>query len=278
MIDEKRRLAAIIFTDIVGYSALSQRDEALALRLLDRHNSLVRSALKRHGGREVKSMGDGFLLEFPSALVAVRFAVEVQDEFRKYNLSAAVGEDLMIRIGVHVGDVESHEGDLFGDTVNIASRIVGLAESGGICVSNQVYDQVRNKIQSTLVRMSRQRLKNIEQEIDLFRVVLPWELSVTPVSSSINRIAVLPFSNISPDPSDSYFADGLTEELISVLSEIRGLRVIARTSVDQYRNSDKSVKQIGNELNVAHLLGGSVRKVGSRIRITAHLMDVESQE
>ncbi len=278
MIDEQRRLTAIIFTDIVGYSALSQRDEALALRLLDRHDSLVRSALKRHGGRIVKNMGDGFLLEFSSALEAVRFAVEVQVDLRKYNLSAGIGEDLMIRIGVHVGDVEDHAGDLFGDTVNIASRIVGFADGGGICVSNQVYDQVRNKIQYSFVRMPRRHLKNIEQEIDLYRLVLPWEMSVTPVTSSINRIAVLPFSNISPDPSDSYFADGLTEELISVLSEIRGLRVIARTSVDHYRSSDKSVKQIGNELNVAHLLGGSVRKVGGRIRITAHLIDVESQE
>ena len=278
MIDEQRRLAAIIFTDIVGYSALSQRDESLALRLLDIHNSLVRSTLKRHRGREVKNMGDGFMLEFPSALEAVRFAVDVQDEFRKYNLSAAIGEGLMIRIGVHVGDVESQGGDLFGDTVNIASRIAGFAEGGGICVSNQIYDQVRNKIQYSLVRMPRRQLKNIEQEVDLYRLVLPWETAVKQASNSINRIAVLPFSNISPDPGDSYFADGLTEELISVLSEIRGLRVIARTSVDHYKSADKDVKQIGNELDVAHLLGGSVRKVGGRIRITAHLIDVESQE
>ena len=278
MNDEQRRLAAIIFTDIVGYSALSQRDEALALRLLDNHNSIVKSVLNRHGGREVKNLGDGFLLEFHSALEAVRFAVELQGEFRKHNLSAAIGENIMVRIGVHVGDVESNNGDLFGDAVNIASRIVGLAEGGGICVSSHVYDQIRNKIQYSLVRMSRQRLKSIEQEIDLYRDVLPWVVSVMTTSSSTNRIAVLPFSNISPDPSDSYFADGLTEELISVLSEIRGLRVIARTSVDHYRNADKNVKQIGNELSVAHLLGGSVRKVGGRIRITAHLIDVESQE
>ena len=273
-----RRLAAIVFTDIVGYSALSQRDEALAISLLDAHNSLMRAVVNRHGGREVKTIGDSFLIEFPSALEAVRFAVEAQDELRK---SGPEGdrEGVTVRIGIHVGDVVDRAGDLFGDAVNIASRIVRVAEGGEICLSGHVHDQVVNKIPYKLERMPRQPLKNIELEMDIYKVVLPWESGPATAAAGVaNRIAVLPFTNISPDPNDSYFADGLTEELTTALSEVRGLRVIARTSANRYRDATKSVEQIGRELGVSHVLEGSVRKAGNRVKVTAHLVDSRSQE
>ena len=280
MQQEDRRLAAIVFTDMVGYSALSQRDEASALMALDEHNLVIRRTLDRHSGREVKTIGDAFLIEFPSALEAVLFSVDAQDELRRVG-GRGPGREVSVRIGVHVGDVIHRGGDVFGDAVNIASRLVGAAEAGGVCVSGNVRDQVVNKMSYRLERLPPRPLKNIEQEVDLYRVVLPWEPlprgHVAPESSA-NRIAVLPFTNISPDPEDEYFADGLTEELISALSEVRGLRVIARTSVNHYRGSTKGVDEVGRELKVSHLLEGSVRKAGNRIRVTAHLVETRSQE
>jgi adenylate cyclase len=275
---ENRRLAAIVFTDIVGFSSLSQRDEAGALRLLDSHNSAVRRVLSRNGGREIKTIGDSFLLEFQSALQAVKFAAEAQEELAN---PASWGGDspVAVKIGIHVGDVIERGGDVIGDAVNIASRIVGVAEGGEICVSGHVRDQVLNKVPYEFERLPRQQLKNIDLEVDLYRVVTPTSGQQevrTPQDGT--RIAVLPFSNISPDPGDSYFAEGLTEELIAALSEVRGLRVIARTSVGHYRGTSKGVDQIGRELKVSHVLEGSVRKAGNRIRITASLVDTRSQE
>jgi len=275
---EQRRLAAIVFTDIVGYSSVSQRDEALAMRLLDANNSIVRSAVESHGGREIKTIGDAFLLEFPSALQAVLFAVDAQERFDEFNRAAPAGETVSVRIGVHLGDVISRNGDLFGDAVNIASRVVEVAEGGGVCVTGTVHDQVRNRVTVDMAKLPPQRLKNIESEIDLYRVVLPWKGTEPASPSPASRIAVLPFANISPDPKDGYFADGLTEELITTLSEVHELRVIARTSVDRYRDGTKSAKQIGTELGVSHLLEGSVRMAGNRVKIAAHLVDAQSQE
>jgi TolB-like protein/Flp pilus assembly protein TadD len=272
-------MAAIVFTDVVGYSKTFQHDEALALRLLDQQSATVRAASMRHGGREVKTIGDGFLLEFPSAMEAVGFAVDVQEELRRFNSAARPGENVSVRIGIHAGDVISRDGDLIGDVVNITSRIVQVAPGGGICISSHVYDQVKNRARYTMEKLPPVRLKNIDLEMSLYRVVLPWEWAAgATILSTANRIAVLPFVNISPDPNDSYFADGLTEELISALSEVGGLRVIARTSVDHYRNTPKNAKQIGSELGVSYLLEGSVRKTENRIRIVAHLVDTESQE
>jgi len=279
MTQEQRRLAAIVFTDIVGYSTFSEQNEALAMRLLDTHNSLVRGVMERHSGREVKTIGDSFLLEFPSALEAVRFAIDAQDEFRKSAQEGPSGEAVSVRIGVHVGDVINRDGDLFGDAVNIASRIVEVAQGGQVCISGNVYDQVRNKVGVGMERLPSQKLRGIESKVDLYLLVPRAETSVeAPAPSSANRIAVLPFANISPDPNDGYFAEGLTEELISQLSGVQGVRVIARTSVERYKAAPKNAKQIGAELKVSHLLEGSVRKAGNRIRVTAHLVDTESQE
>ena len=280
MSDNLRRLAAIVFTDIAGYTTLTQRNESLALVLLEQHQSLVRSFLRRHGGREVKSLGDGFLLEFESALEAILFSTEIQEAFRERNETSPT-EQIFMRIGIHVGDVILQNNDIYGDAVNIASRIVQFSDPGGVCISEQVHVQVRNKVRQQFAKLPRQKLKNVELNSDLYRVIFPWqaaEAADSLPSDNKNRIAVLPFTNISPDPSDSYFSDGLTEELITALSEIQGLRVIARTSVNKFRGGVKDAFQIGEELQVAFILEGSVRKSGNKVRVATQLIDVATQE
>ncbi len=172
-----RRLAAIMFTDIVGYTALSQRDESLSLRLLAKHREIVRPVFTRYGGHEIKTMGDAFLIEFDSALDATECAVEMQKVLRKYNERAS--RKLLVRIGVHVGDVVHQDGDVYGDAVNIASRIEPLAAGGEICISEQVYDQVRNKMSYPLMKLESQNLKNVAFPIDVYKVVLPWNDGAT---------------------------------------------------------------------------------------------------
>jgi class 3 adenylate cyclase/KaiC/GvpD/RAD55 family RecA-like ATPase len=173
--EPERRLAAIMFTDMVGYSALTQADEPRALRLLEVHRSLLRPIVLKHGGSVVKMVGDGTLVEFASALAAVLCAVDLQSAFRDHNQKAGGEDSVALRIGIHLGDVVHREDDVYGDAVNVASRIEPLAEPGGICVSEQVFGQVRNKIQSRMVKLPPQKLKNIEVPFDIFRVVLPWE-------------------------------------------------------------------------------------------------------
>jgi adenylate cyclase len=276
-----RRLAAIMFTDMVGYSALAQADEATALGVLDRHNRLLRPIFPRFRGREVKTVGDAFLVDFDSALDATECAIEIQRTLHDYNESAPDHWKIWIRVGLHVGDVVQSQGDVLGDAVNIASRIAPLADPGGICLTQQVYDQVQNKIELPLVKLPPHQLKHIRLAVGVYKVVQPWQpqpetmLAVEPVSG--HHIAVLPLANISPDPTDEYFAEGLTEELISVLSQVRGLSVIARTSIDQYRTAPKSIAQVGAELGVDTVLEGSVRKAGNRIRITLQLVNVATQ-
>jgi adenylate cyclase len=277
----RRRLAAIMFTDMVGYSALAQVDEASALAVLDRHNQLLRPIFSKYGGREIKTVGDAFLVEFESALDAVRCALQLQRSLRDYNAASADEGKVRIRIGIHVGDVVEIDGDLLGDAVNIASRIEALADPEGISVTQQVYDQVQNKIATRFVKLPSVSLKNIRLPMSVYRVVLPWssERVDGPHSRGIGglNLAVLPLANISPDPNDEYFADGLTEELISQLSQVRDLTVIARTSVLPYKLAPKSIAQVGSELGVDTILEGSVRKAGSRMRITLQLIDVDSQ-
>ena len=274
----KRRLAAVVFTDLVGYTSLTQSDEAAALRLLDVQQRLLRPLLESHHGRQVKAMGDGLLLEFGNALDAVEFCVGVQRAAHA-RAAEAEGAPVRMRIGIHLGDVQRKGSDILGDTVNVASRVEPLAEPGGICLTAQVYDQVHLRVPYQLESLGPKTVKGVREPIVIYRVALPWILGqVAPSAPAPPRLAVLPFANISPDPNDEYFADGLTEELISVLSRIQGLRVIARTSVGQYKGTHKPIGQIGTELGVRSVLEGSVRKSGNQLRITVQLIDVPTQE
>jgi len=266
-----------MFTDVVGSTASAQANEAEALKLRDEQAGLVRPLFAAHHGREIKSMGDGFLSEFDSALHAVQCAIDIQQHLHERNSQTGV-TPIQLRIGIHLGDVEQRETDIFGDAVNIASRVEPLAPPGGICISGEVFSQVRNKIPNRLEKLPPTALKGLQAPVDIYRIALPWVTPDSPASAGgPTGIAILPFANISPDPKDEYFADGLTEELITVLSQIRELRVIARSSVTPYKSTSKGVAQIGAELGVSSILEGSVRKAGSQLRITAQLIDVASQ-
>jgi adenylate cyclase len=269
-----------MFTDMVGYTALAQKNESLSLALVDEQRKLIRPILARHNGREVKTIGDAFLVEFPNALDATRCAYDIQRSAREYNFSSPDERRIHLRVGLHLGDVTEFQGDISGDAVNIASRIEPLADDGGVCLTREVYEQVENKFELPLTSLGEKELKNVARAIEVFRVEMPWSKE-TPGSTSkpnTRRIAVLPFDNISPDPADEYFADGMTEELIDRLSQVRELRVIARTSVMGYKKREKKVSEIGRELGVGSLVEGTVRKSGNRIRITVQLVDTRTEE
>ncbi len=273
-----RRLAAIMFTDLAGFTSDSHQDEPGALRLLDEQGALLEPILRAHQGRQIKSIGDGLLLEFPNARDAVECAVALQRSLYERN-SRPGAHPLRLRAGIHLGDVEDRGGDILGDAVNIASRIEPFAESGGVCLSAQVFDQVRHKVPYRLEPLGPKSLKGIPEPIPIYRVVLPWATGEPRSRApSVPRIAVLPLTNISPDPKDEYLSDGLTEEIIAVTSRIQGLRVVARTSTARYKSTTKSVAEIGAELEVDAVLEGSVRKSGDRLRITVQLLDPATDE
>lgn len=266
-----------MFTDLAGFTAFGQRNEALALSILEEHRTIVRKALARHHGREVKTTGDGFLVELPSALDALQCAYDLQRALRDFNLGQPESHRLLARVGIHVGDVVDSQGDISGDAVNVASRIEPLALPGGICVTRQVYDHVRNKTELGLQSLGPQRLKNVDEPVEVYRVTLPWDAGNASPGLDSNRLAILPFRNMSPDPSDEYFSEGMTEELITVLSKLPGLTVIARTSVMPYKTTTKRLSEIAQELRAGRIIEGSVRKAGSRLRITAQLIDGQTE-
>jgi adenylate cyclase len=278
-----RRLAAVMFTDTVGFTASTQANEGRTLELLQEQADLLRPLFAQHRGREIKSTGDGFLVEFDSALKAVQCSVNIQR--RIYERNSEGGQaPIRVRIGVHLGDVVQHGTDILGDAVNLAARIEPLAEPGGICVSGAVYEQVRTKITDKFEKLEPKALKGVELPMEVYRVMPAWEGNGAnrPEDASIaldkTRIAVLPFANISPDPNDEYFADGLTEELISNLSLVPGLKVIARTSVLGYKKGEKKVATIGKELDVGTVVEGSVRRAANKIRVTVQVIDVATEE
>jgi adenylate cyclase len=273
--EDGRRLAAIMFTDVAGYTSLSERDEALALQLLEEHRIKIRPILQSHNGREIKTVGDAFLVEFSSALEATRCAFDIQQSMHEMNAGRSSERQFQIRIGIHLGDVVHTQGDVYGDAVNLASRIEPLAAPGGICVSQQVYDQVRNKFEFPFANLGKKTLKNVGEAAEVYKVVLPWEdQQLKEEEYPANRIAILPFTSYSPDPNDAFFADGITEEIISTVAGLSGLNVISRTSVMGYKGTTKKVGEIGKELKVGSILEGSLRKAGNRIRVTTQLIDV----
>jgi adenylate cyclase len=272
-----RRLAAIMFTDMVGSTASAQANEGEALRTRDEQADLVRPLFATHKGREIKSLGDGFLVEFDSALRAVQCAIDIQQHLHERNSQPGLAP-ILLRIGVHLGDVEQRDSDIFGDAVNIASRIEPLAAPGGVCLSGEVFSQIRNKIPNRMEKLPATTMKGMQVPIDLYRVLLPWIDRERPSDESgPTGIAVLPLINISPDPNDAYLADGMTEELITVLSQNPELLVIARTSVAPFKSTTKGVSQIGSELGVSQVLEGSVRRAGNQLRVTVQLIDVATQ-
>ncbi|HUK50841.1 MAG TPA: adenylate/guanylate cyclase domain-containing protein [Terriglobales bacterium] len=279
MIGGERRLAAIMFTDVVGYSRLTQTNEPLALELLEEHRGILRPIFTNHGGAEVKTIGDAFLVEFKSALDAVLCAVDLQKSLKERNDTVSPLRRLEMRIGIHLGDVIHTQNDVYGDAVNLASRIEPIADPGGICISQQVYDHIRSNTSLQIKKVGDVNLKNIELPVGVYNVITTEDKprEVVPRRQK-ERLAVLPFVNITPNPNDEYFADGLTEELISKLSEIVGLKVIARTSVMSYKHKDKKVSEIGKELDVDWVIEGSVRKAGNLVRITVQLVDPETEE
>jgi adenylate cyclase len=267
-----------MFTDLVGYSSMTSVDEGRALKLLEDHRNLLQPIFEKYRGTVVKTMGDGFLVEFASAVEAVNCAVQAQDEIRQVN-QRQQNERVLARIGIHVGDVVHSGGDTLGDAVNVAARLQPLASAGGICVTRQVVDQVQGRLHYKLNRLGVRELKNIRHPIELFTVEVPKgpteseEPTLDP-----RRIAILPFANLSADPNDKYFADGMTEELISTVSRIGELSVISRTSVMRYRDTMTPIGEIGRELLAGTLLEGSVRKAGNKVRITTQLIDAKNDK
>jgi TolB-like protein/Flp pilus assembly protein TadD len=269
-----------MFTDVEGYTALAQRNEQLALKLLEEHRTLLRNCLRKHGGREVKTMGDAFLVEFPSALEAVKCALRIQETLNESNASRPPQNRLALRVGIHVGDVVHSKGDIYGDAVNIASRIEPLAGPGEIFITQQVYDHIGNKIENPVGYLGKRKLKNVEVPVDVYRLSPDQAKAPRPAPSTTvgHRLVVLPLANISPNPGDEYFADGMTEEFISSVSKVGGIRVISRTSSMKYKGSTKTAKEIARELNVDTALEGSVRKAGNKVRISVQLIDVQNDE
>jgi len=325
-----------MFTDMVGYTALSQRNEPLALELLEEHRRILRSIFPRFNGTEIKTIGDAFLVEFQSALEAAQCALEIQRTLAKRNPDVSSEHRIELRIGIHVGDVVHREGDVYGDGVNIASRIQPVAGIGGICISVDVERQIHNALEAGFEKLAPIELKNVEVPMDLFRIVLPWERTpevrseirrgedqksevrrsdVSPTRSKwvwtaaivaalllvviaawflfgryhapsrssvaaeapAKSIAVLPFDNLSRDPDNAFFADGVQDEILTDLARIADLKVISRTSVMHYKSGiARNLREIGEQLGVAHVLEGSVQRSPNRVRVNAQLVDART--
>ena len=325
---EQRKLAAIMFTDMVGYSALSQRDDKLALELLEEHRELLRKILPRFNGTEIKTIGDAFLIEFNSALEAAQSAIEIQRALAHRNHDVGVERRIELKIGIHIGDVVHRGGDVYGDGVNIASRIEPLAGPGGICVSMDVERQIRNAVETRFEKLAPTELKNISVPMDLFRIVLPWEKQPAlatgsratsearpnkrmwiaaavillliigigswwttrpnknlaspaadggkPQNIPEKSIAVLPFENLSDDKANTYFADGIQDEILTKLAGIADLKVISRTSTAKYQSKPDDLKTVSQQLGVANVVEGTVQRVADQVRVNVQLIDARA--
>ena len=279
-----RRLAAILAADVAGYSRLMGADEEGTLeRLKALRRELLDPKIAEHHGRIVKTTGDGMLVEFASVVDAVRCAVAVQQAMPERNTGVAADNRIELRIGINLGDVIVEGDDIYGDGVNIAARIEALADAGGVFVSNTVHDHVRDRLPFVFEDLGEQQVKNIARPVRVYRVrdlgnAVKAPAPAVPVLPLPDKpsIAVLPFANMSGDPEQEYFVDGMVEEIITALSRIRWLFVIARNSSFTYKGRAVDVKRVGRELGVRYVLEGSVRKAGNRVRITGQLIDAET--
>jgi adenylate cyclase len=314
---ENRRLAAIMFTDIVGFSRQMGSNEARTLRLLEVHNQLIRHAVAEHHGTVIKTVGDAFLVDFPSVVHAVQCAQQIQHQFRTYNAEKETDEQIHVRVGIHLGDIVQKDGDVFGDGVNIAARLQELAEPDTICLSDVVYRDVAKKLDlGAVVSLGRPKLKNIAQREPVYALLAerptgfrqhlqvqrlkftPWRRTMQGVvavlflvgAGLIGRyvyhpappglplpdkpsIVVLPFDNMSDDPSQDYFSDGITEDITTDLSKVASLFVISRNSAFTYKGKAVKVQDVSREMGVRYVLEGSVRRSDNQLRITAQLID-----
>jgi adenylate cyclase len=275
-----RKLAAILSADAAGYSRLMADDEAETLRALNEARALFRRRIEAHGGRLIDTAGDSVLAEFPSAVEAVDSAVEIQHELAKRNSQLADHRRMQFRIGINLGDViEQEDGTIYGDGVNVAARLQQLAEAGGICISGTAFDQVDGKLPLTFNFIGEQMVKNIAKPLRAYRVQSDPRTSATISTLAIPTgpsVAVLPFTNMSHDPKEDYFSDGLTEDIITALSRFKQLFVIARNSTFKYKGRAVDVREVSKDLGVQYVLEGSVRRSGERIRVTAQLIDAGS--
>ena len=274
-----RRLAAIVAADVAGYSRLMGLDEVGTARTLREHRKVTDALVAKHGGRLVKTTGDGVLLEFPSVVDAVECAVAVQAVMAQRNEGIPQDRRMLFRIGINLGDILIEGDDILGDGVNIAARLEGIAEPGGICISSSAYEQVRGKVAVEFTDLGEQTLKNIARPIRAYAVGLSANAHQTaPLPSSAPRlsIVVLPFANIGGDPEQEYFVDGVTESLTTDLSRISGAFVIARNTAFTFKGKAVDVKKLGRELNVRYVLEGSVQRGGNRLRVNVQLIDAET--
>jgi len=280
--DIKRKLAAILSADVKEYSRLMSQDEVSTIHTLTTYKEAMSALIQKYRGRVVDAPGDNLLAEFSSVVDAVKCAVQIQQDLAERNAELLPERKMEFRIGINLGDVVEEEERIYGDGVNIAARIEGLAKGGGICISGNVYDQVKNKLNLEYESMGEHRVKNITEPVRVYRV----EIAAKAVESEMRKgtelpqkpsIAVLPFLNMSGDPEQEYFSDGMTEDLITDLSKISGLFVIARNSTFTYKGKPVKVDAVGRELGVRYVLEGSVRKAGNRVRITAQLIDAHNE-
>jgi adenylate cyclase len=279
---QSRRLAAILAADVVGYSRLMGADEEGTLhRLKALRGELVDLKIAQHHGRIIKTTGDGLLVEFASVVDAVRCAAEVQQAMPEQNAGLALDRRIELRIGINLGDVITDGDDLFGDGVNIAARIEALADAGSVFVSRSVYEQVRDRLPFVFEDRGEQQVKNIARPVRVYRLLLNEAATAVPERAPLPppdkpSIAVLAFTNMSGDPEQEYFSDGVADDIITELSRSHSLFVIARNSSFTYKGRAVDIKQVGRELGVRYVLEGSVRRGGDRVRVVAQLIDAET--
>jgi adenylate cyclase len=280
---ETRKLSAVMFTDIMDYTRRMHGNERLGFVLIREHNRIMDEAISSYGGTLVKNIGDAYMIDFPSAVSAVSAAVAAQERFSAYNDGKASDDQILARISIHLGDVVQRANDLFGDGVNIASRLQAFTPAGGICISREVFNNVKSIISATCVPLGAHELKGIPEPVEIFQILTPLVPQAARSASSAKvrieedaTIAVLPFGNWSKSEDDDYFSDGITEDIITDLASISALRVSSRNSVFAYKGKSVDVQRVGAELKVRYILEGSVRRSGERLRITAQLIDASN--
>ncbi len=275
----ERRLTTIVAADLAGYSRLMAADEeGVIQRLRDCRAQVIDPAVAGAGGRIVKTMGDGLLIEFSSPVEAVRGALTIQNEMRDRETTRAEDQRLRFRVGVHLGDVITDGDDILGDAVNVAARLETLAPVGGMCISKTVEQQVRGRLDAELTSLGAQMVKNMPEPVDVWRVEVEGATIVSAPSEGRGRpsLVILPFDNMSADPDQDFLADGIVEDVTTELSRFRGLFVIARNTAFTYRGAGKDIKTIAKELGVSYVVEGSVRRAGQRLRVTAQLIEAET--